>query len=137
MNTSCFIAKKVENGYKAIYCRHCDGYLEDVGETLENHYKTDAKVEVLLNQGDISILGTDPIDRNGEKYWFRERNGGKRYSPTEEDTISYKSRGEDAPAVFYPELKDMKMCGIKYIYVWQDYIWNYYELRQICNKKGK
>lgn len=123
MSTRCLIAKKIENGYKAIYC-HFDGYPKGVGETLKNHYKTDAKVEVLLNQGDIAILGTDPIDRNGEKYWcYLDRHGGRPYFPTKEDTISYKSRGENSPAVFYPEMKDMEICGIEYVYVWQDGHW--------------
>lgn len=126
MSTRCLIAEKVKNGYRAIYC-HNDGYPEYVGECLKNYYKTTAKVELLLNQGDISILGTEPIDRNGEKYWNFYDNGAEPYYPSTKDTISYKSRGENVPATIYPEIKAMKQeWGIEYIYIWQDGYWTCY-----------
>ena len=47
--------KQADGTIKAIYC-HWDGYPEGVGATLAEHYKNPAKVEALLNLGDIPNL---------------------------------------------------------------------------------
>jgi hypothetical protein len=127
MSTRCLIAEKVHDGYRAIYC-HNDGYPGGVGVTLQNYYRTTTKIELLLNQGDISILGTEPIDRNGEKYWNLFDKNTEHYFPTKENTISYKSRGENAPATLYPTINSMRQeYGIEFIYVWQNGHWTCYK----------
>lgn len=50
---------------KAIYC-HFDGYLSGVGQTLADHYQDPAKIEALINLGDLSSLG----EEIGEKHEF-------------------------------------------------------------------
>lgn len=62
MSTNANICMKTKEGYKSIYC-HWDGYPDHVGKILLNHYQDPAKIEALLNLGDISSLGerVDPI----------------------------------------------------------------------------
>ena len=43
---------------KAVYC-HNDGYLAHVGTVLDSHYQDESKVDELLKNGDISILGNN------------------------------------------------------------------------------
>jgi hypothetical protein len=45
-----------DNTVAKVYC-HWDGYLENNGQLLVNHYDTADKVEALLAGGDISSLG--------------------------------------------------------------------------------
>ena len=41
-----------------VYC-HFDGYLENNGQILNQHYTTEGKVRALINLGDLSVLGED------------------------------------------------------------------------------
>ena len=50
-----------------IYC-HFDGYLEHNGSILNEHYTTEGKVRMLMDLGDISILG----ENIGEKQDFND-----------------------------------------------------------------
>ena len=66
MATRSTIAIARDNGTVAqVYC-HWDGYLDNNGRILVNHYTTPEKVEALIAQGDISSLG--PVI--GEKHDF-------------------------------------------------------------------
>ena len=57
MSTRSRIGIQLESGeVKSIYC-HFDGYERGVGTTLRNHYMDRAKVETLIELGDISSLG--------------------------------------------------------------------------------
>lgn len=59
MATHCTIAMKRDDGrYISIYC-HSDGYLDYTGAILNEHYSDPAKVEKLINLGDISILAPE------------------------------------------------------------------------------
>ncbi len=51
-----------------IYC-HFDGYLEHNGEILNKHYTTEGKVRMLMELGDLSVLG----ENIGEKQDFENR----------------------------------------------------------------
>jgi hypothetical protein len=51
-----------------IYC-HFDGYLEHNGKILNEHYITEGKVRMLMDLGDLSVLGEDI----GEKQDFENR----------------------------------------------------------------
>lgn len=69
MSTRSHIGKQLENGsIKYIYC-HFDGYPEHNGEILKEHYKTEAKIDALLELGDLSVLG----EEIGEKQDFNNR----------------------------------------------------------------
>ena len=45
-----------DGSVSSIYC-HFDGYPEGVGATLNEHYSNRQKLNMLINLGDISILG--------------------------------------------------------------------------------
>ena len=75
-----------------IYC-HFDGYIEHNGRILNKHYTTEGKVRMLIELGDISILG----EIIGEKQDFNNRIKGcclaygrdRGESGTEARTCSY------------------------------------------------
>ena len=54
-----------------IYC-HFDGYLEHNGLLLSGHYTTEGKVRMLMELGDLSVLGSEI----GEKQNFEDRAKG-------------------------------------------------------------
>ena len=69
MATRSHIGKLLDDGsIKYIYC-HFDGYPEHNGEILKEYYKTEAKIDALLELGDISILG----EEIGEKQNFHNK----------------------------------------------------------------
>ncbi len=59
------IAQRADGKWARIYCHH-DGYLEGVGQTLHDHYRTQEKIDALMALGDISSLG----EQLGEKHDF-------------------------------------------------------------------
>ena len=66
MATRSTIAMEFNDGtVKQVYC-HWDGYLAGVGKTLVEHYTSPEKVDALLNEGSISVLGQEI----GEKHSF-------------------------------------------------------------------
>lgn len=96
MGTRSIVAKKIENGFMAIYV-HWDGYPDGVGAELVEDFNNEAGVDLLMDQGDSSTL-----------------------------TESYKSRGEDdVDATFVKgKLSDLRMyasrSGGEYVYVWDN-----------------
>ena len=59
MSTRSFIGKQgVDGSIRAIYC-HGDGYPEGVGSTLFEFYQDEAKIDALLDLGDLSALGAE------------------------------------------------------------------------------
>jgi hypothetical protein len=72
MATRSTIAIQLENGsIKQVYC-HWDGYLNNNGKILVNHYKDSAKVLELINQGSISILDKNINPSKDSKHDFDE-----------------------------------------------------------------
>jgi hypothetical protein len=60
MSTRSRIAIENQNGsVTSIYC-HFDGYVSGVGRILKEYYTTQAKVEALIELGDISALEMTP-----------------------------------------------------------------------------
>ena len=61
MSTRSRIAIENQDGsVTSIYCHH-DGYTDGVGKMLEKWYTTQAKVEALIELGDISSLDMTPM----------------------------------------------------------------------------
>lgn len=128
MSTRCRIGlEKADKTIKSIYC-HFDGYPEGVGKTLKEHYNDPAKIEKLLELGDISSLGTfydealakEAWQKQYEKEW-RESEKGRRAS---EMTIPYKDRGEDTEArIDESEEEYISKAGK----CWEDYTYLYKE----------
>ncbi len=105
-----------------IYC-HFDGYPEHNGSILNKHYTTEGKVRMLLELGDISILG----ENIGEKQNFYDRVKGtclsysrdRGESGTEARTCSYadytKEYFEEYVYLFTPgERWKMRAYGANY-----------------------
>ena len=73
MATRSTIAMLLEDGsVRSVYC-HFDGYPDGVGATLREHYTNAAKIEQLLDLGDLSVLDVEI----GEKVDFNGRPEGQ------------------------------------------------------------
>ena len=71
MSTRSRIAIENQNGsVTSIYC-HFDGYISGVGKLLKEYYTTQAKVEALIELGDISSLDMTPSSTSA---YFSNRN---------------------------------------------------------------
>jgi hypothetical protein len=107
MATRSFICKSLpDHSIRGIYC-HFDGDMTGVGQTLEDHYTTEAQVDALLALGDISELGVN-VDT----------------------TVAYhRVRGEDFNSnMTYSSLVEMEAnvgtdLGAQYAYVWMVDCW--------------
>lgn len=112
MSTRSRIAIRNDDGsYRSIYCNF-DGYPDGVGATLKEHYTDPAKINQLLDLGDISCLGSEI----GEKHDFNDR------SVPDSWTRAYgRDRGETGveARISYTvsELKELtRGCGGEYLY---------------------
>jgi hypothetical protein len=85
MATRSRIGIENENGtISSIYC-HFDGYPDGVGATLKEHYSNSQKLRMLINLGDISILGEQVATMDEHSY----------ENPKENITVAYhRDRGE-------------------------------------------
>lgn len=96
MSTRSAIIAKTETGYACIYC-HFDGYISGVGRTLAEHYKDTAKVQALIQLGDLSSLGerVEPIGSHS----FEKQEAGT--------TVAYgRDRGEEGTECYKAESLD-------------------------------
>ena len=59
MGTNAIIVKENINGKFEGVRLNYDGYLEHAGRILHEHYNNEDKIDVLLKQGDLSILDTE------------------------------------------------------------------------------
>lgn len=92
MATRSTINKMLENGdIVGVYC-HWDGYLENNGEILKNHYNTENKIDELLAQGDISSLGKD---LESSTFYMRDRNEKNCEMKTHKDIDSFKKYSQE------------------------------------------
>ena len=62
MSTRCRIGIKLNDGRVVSIYNHSDGYPSVVGRILNEYYNTRKRVMSLMNLGDISILGIEPVD---------------------------------------------------------------------------
>jgi len=114
MATRSRIGKKLEDGtIKSIYC-HWDGYPEHNGEILKEHYKTEAKIDALLELGNLSSLNRDI----GMQHDFSD--------PLPDWCVAYgRDRGEtNTKARISTTLSDM--LQEEYNYVWDNGTWRCY-----------
>ena len=123
MATRSFIAMETADGkFVGVYC-HWDGYLENNGQILNDHYGDPKKVAKLISLGDISSLG----EKIGEKHDFDSR-------PTDGSTTFYgRDRGETETdvgmkdfATFAELVAGAESCGSEYLYLFgRDGKWRY------------
>jgi len=126
MATRSRIAIKLEDKILSIYC-HYDGYPEGVGNTLKNHYQDPAKIQSLMDLGDLSVLGPEI----GDKQDFNDYN-----SQNKEWCLAYgRDRGETG--IEADEFKDVdsllnyvKDSDQEYLYLY-DNGWKYLDLYQV------
>jgi len=135
MSTRCRIGIKNNDGtIDSIYCHH-DGYIEHVGSILVNHYKDEKKIRKLLELGDMSSLGTEPVENphgwetpgfpcNGDS-WFEQY---EKLHP-ENQCVIYKTRGEDCPKATSQTKKEYRELTRdswgEYSYLFENGVWKY------------
>lgn len=134
MSTRCRIAIEDETGrVTSIYCHH-DGYLHgdgSVGQTLLNHYKDKDKINKLMELGDISAIGTEPVRNTFEDLPRMPNEEFMEYfSRTHPRDMCdcYSTRGEEAQVYVCSEkqlLKDFKNSDQEYLYLFKDGDWRY------------
>lgn len=126
MSTKSRIAmKQKDNTYISIVC-HFDGYLENNGKLLYDHYKDSKKVDMLLHLGDISSL-----ERNVFPNISKPHNKNQ-FQP--EVTISYhRDYGEDLNFEInndvYELINECCLSDQSYLYVFEDEKWKFADVR--------
>ena len=131
MSTRCRIGIENKDGtITSIYCHH-DGYPEVVGEILVNHYTTEEKIRKLLELGDMSSLGTEPVENL--RGWETPKAGTadwlKAYMELhpENQCVIYKTRGEDCPAKTHKDIEEYQRhsrdCWGEYAYLFKNNEW--------------
>ena len=137
MRTRSRIGIEIEKGkYKHIYC-HFDGYPENNGVILIDHYKDREKIERLIALGDISSLAENVEPDPNKEHSF---DGAKQ----DDVVVAYgRDRGETDVEAREGSLQDMANSGwIEYIYVYSlDNKWlyadTYYKPLKLKNLKTK
>ncbi len=113
MSTRSYIAKEQEDGtFRYIYC-HFDGYLDGVGRTLVDHFRSRNKTDELIELGSLSYLGSN-ID---------EPNDSDNPNPDRSITVAYhRDRDEDLKINRAENLEelltDFKNSWCNYIYLY-------------------
>ena len=128
MSTRCLIGilkkDEKEKYVDYIYCHH-DGYIEYVGKILNDNYNNKDLIYKLLNLGDLSVLGTEPI--SNPNYW---KEPDKNYN--ENYCVSYRDRGETNTDYKTCKLNEYYNCakesGAEYIYLFKNNKWYYREI---------
>ena len=123
MATRSTIGMLLEDGQtiRSVYC-HWDGYPEGVGAVLKEHYTDPAKIEALLDFGDISVLDAD----FGEQNDFDNR--------TEGVTLFYRDRGETGiDALTHADENEWlgfrKGSWCEYGYLWAHGEWHTFKIK--------
>lgn len=135
MSTRCRIGIQNKDGtITSIYCHH-DGYPSYVGDVLVNHYKDEDKIRKLLELGDLSSLGTEPIaNPDGWKSISELQKPRETWEQTwqrvhsENACVSYKTRGEEGvDAQTHKDIKEYQRfsrdCWGEYTYLFKDGTW--------------
>jgi hypothetical protein len=118
MGTRSFIAMKIPEGFKGVYC-HWDGYLSYVGKLLREHYADPAKIAELIEHGDISSLGAEI----GSKHDFDKR-------PEGQTTFYGRDRGENDTGpktrkTLRAIMNYASRSGCEYFYIFENGDWKY------------
>jgi len=135
MGTRSRIGVKVNGVYLSVYC-HWDGYAEHNGAILMAHYNDQAKIEELIELGDMSILGKDI----GEKHPFSALDADMSREEFDElydgMCVFYgRDRGETdvgfkTAATVKDFLDQCESCGAEYYYIFNNGEWLYGSLHK-------
>ena len=120
MSTGSLIGKVLPGGgIRYIYC-HWDGHPENNGVILHNHFTDDAKIEKLLDLGDVSSLapelGEEPHDFNNPpqgvcNFYGRDRKETGCEAKNVSTLNMYMRRSDNYRA--------------EWVYIWMDGKWHY------------
>lgn len=110
---------------RSIYCHH-DGYLDYNGKKLVDFYDNEKVINELLDLGDLSALGNNPV--SDKEYWKNR----PFYSFNEEFCLAYRDRGEDeVDAKEFNSFEEFKQAfpdlQEEYNYVFMNGKWYYCE----------
>lgn len=115
MSTRCNIAlESLDGTIRAIYCHH-DGYPEGVGATLATYYRTEEKINGLLDLGNTSVLEQTLIETVPHAY-----------GSDDESAVKYENRKAYAEENLHSDLEYLylNVCGVWLVYdVWHDKQW--------------
>lgn len=120
MATRSLIGKILSGGgILSIYC-HWDGYPENNGEILKNHYQDPEKVDKLISLGDLSSLapeiGDEPHDFNSPPDVVCNFYGRDRQETGVNPQLSH---------TLTQFMKRADKCTAEYVYIFNDGKWSY------------
>lgn len=120
MSTRCRIGIQNPNGtITSIYCHH-DGYPAYVGKCLVDFYTDEDKIRKLMELGDMSALGTEPVDAGSDAWKLMAQHD-------DAACVTYKARGEECPARTHNSVEqyydDTGECWGEYAYLYKDGEW--------------
>ena len=128
MSTRSYICMEVgDNRYKTIYC-HFDGYLDYNGKMLTEYYNDRARVEKLLELGDLSILREKIAPAPDRRHGFD-------FNEQQKDVCVFhgRDRGDEGAAarIMTMEELDDPENWTEYVYIFnRDGEWKYFESGQ-------
>ena len=134
MSTRSNIAIIEANGQvKSIYC-HWDGYPENNGKLLLEHYNTEEKVKALIALGGLSSLRERLAPKKGEEHSYKKS--------VKDVTVAYhRDRAEPLEITNFKSLKDFEnkidYIDAAYVYVWHKGAWSYSYVEIVKDKKDK
>lgn len=111
---------------RSIYCHH-DGYLDYNGKKLVDFYDNEKVINELLDLGDLSALGNNPVS---DKLYWKNKDPFNNFN--EEFCLAYRDRGEtDVDAKEFNSFEDFKQAfpnlQEEYNYVFMNGKWYYCE----------
>ena len=124
MSTNALISKQNADGSIRTVYAHWDGYPSYMGKMLALNYADEAKVDALLDEGNISSLEENVGEKHDfEDYdWFCENKATSFYGRDRED--------DDQNAVLYANREEYNkgtadFSCVEYEYMWIDGVWHY------------
>ena len=113
---------------KSIYC-HWDGYLENNGKILQEHYDS-AKANQLVALGDLSSLRPNIGEAHAFSQFDLTTEQREQYELDHGDSCTFygRDRGEEGCEFkvahsFEEFLEQVNYCGAEYYYVMRDNVW--------------
>jgi hypothetical protein len=119
--------KGKNHSYEGVYL-HFDGYPEGAGQTLVDHYNTDAKVKELISYGGISSLGEVIGEKQDPNKWPSKHQSYNRMSPglPEQCRFYHRDRGEEISIekLEHDEISEFADdCGAEFTYLYEGGVW--------------
>ncbi len=108
-----------EGGIRFIYC-HWDGYPENNGVILQNHFTDEAKIDKLLDLGDVSSLAPELGDEPHD--FSNPPQGVCNFYGRDRQETGCESQQVGTLGMY---MRRADKCGAEYVYIWTDGKWHY------------